>query len=102
MVIFGGVFLLVNGRVFLKDFGYKKTYAFAFFLIILMVIVDMSFIHLVDLFIDTLGEEAHLRLIHFGHVLEDSLKIWGGTCLLIAVSGTLIQKRALYQSAEKG
>jgi len=91
IIIFGGLFLLFNRKVFLRDYGYTNTYAFSFVLLVGMMLVDIILGGAVDLSIDFIDAAAQVRITNLAYVLEDSLKIWGGTFLLMAVSGVLVK-----------
>ena len=52
IIVFGGLFLLFNRKVFLRDYGYTKTYAFSFVLLVGMMLVDIILFGAVDFSID--------------------------------------------------
>lgn len=86
--IFGGIFLLTNKKTFLKELEYKKTYILSFLVVLMMVALDVLTGGNFDFIFDDWGGGNASRLRSMAVFLEDSLKLWGGALILVAVSGT--------------
>ena len=92
-IVFGGIFLLYNRATFLRNIGYKKTYLAAFLLVLLMAALDIYGNVLAGSPAIERKSSDVARMNEMVAFLEDTVKLWGGALILIAVSGTFAQYR---------
>lgn len=101
-IIFGMLFLIRHSAVFMRDLRYRKTYALALLLLLGMALTDLRPDLLAEAARGLVADQRLSRINALPGFLEDSLKIWGGALILVAVSGTYVaEKRAHDPGAER-